>query len=145
VPGDRAHGLMDSWALGFLGNGIFMRIRAVLIAGVNKMPQQKQPITERPRVEDESTGNGSERHGKHREGDEALPGKGSSKGGLNKEAGKAEDPGRESAGRSSRHSFGSSSGRGPAQFAYSHAGFWVAGPRRDEKFNAAVEKRASRA
>jgi hypothetical protein len=51
------------------------------------MPQRKQPIKERPKVEDESTGNGSDYHGKHREEDEALPGKGSTKGGLNKQSG----------------------------------------------------------
>jgi hypothetical protein len=51
------------------------------------MPQRKQPIKERPKVEDESTGSPSEHHGKHREQDEALPGKGSTKGGLNKQSG----------------------------------------------------------
>ena len=51
------------------------------------MPQQKQPITRKPKVEDEHTGSGSEKHGKHREQDEALPGKGSTKGGLNKQSG----------------------------------------------------------
>jgi hypothetical protein len=51
------------------------------------MPQRKQPIKERPNVEDESTGNGSDYRGKHREQDEALPGKGSTKGGLNKQSG----------------------------------------------------------
>ena len=51
------------------------------------MPQRKEPIKERPKVEDETTGNPSEHHGKHREQDEALPGKGSSKGGLNKQSG----------------------------------------------------------
>jgi hypothetical protein len=55
------------------------------------MPQQKQPITERPKVEDESTGHGSERHGTHREGDEALPGRGGDKGGLNRDAGRGAD------------------------------------------------------
>lgn len=52
------------------------------------MPQQKQPLTHAPRVEEESVGTGSERHGKHREGDEALPGKGSTKGGMNKDSGR---------------------------------------------------------
>jgi hypothetical protein len=51
------------------------------------MPQEKQPITKQPKVEDESTGNGSVKHGKHKEQDEALPGKGSTKGGLNKTSG----------------------------------------------------------
>lgn len=51
------------------------------------MPQENRPITERPKVEDESTGRGSEKHGKHREDDEALPGKGSEKGGLGRESG----------------------------------------------------------
>ena len=36
------------------------------------MPQQKRPITERPKVEDESTGNGTQFHGVHRHNDEAL-------------------------------------------------------------------------
>ena len=51
------------------------------------MPQRKQPITDKPKVLDQSTGEGSEKHGKHREQDEALPGKGSTKGGLNKQSG----------------------------------------------------------
>ena len=55
------------------------------------MPQQKQPITQKPKVEDEHTGHGSEKHGKHREQDEALPGKGSTKGGLNKDSGADSD------------------------------------------------------
>jgi hypothetical protein len=53
------------------------------------MPQQKKPITERPGVEDESTGTGSEFHGTHRQDDEALPGRGSEKGGLNRNAGES--------------------------------------------------------
>lgn len=52
------------------------------------MPKQNRPIVERPKVEDESTGRGSDRHGRHRTEDEALPGKGSAKGGLNRDAGK---------------------------------------------------------
>lgn len=55
------------------------------------MPQQKQPVTQKPKVEDESTGHGSEKHGKHRERDEALPGSGGSKGGMNRESGVARD------------------------------------------------------
>lgn len=51
------------------------------------MPKQNRPIVERAKVEDESTGRGSERHGAHREGDEALPGRDSTKGGLNRDAG----------------------------------------------------------
>jgi hypothetical protein len=51
------------------------------------MPKQKGPIKQRPTVEDESTGNGSEYHGAHRDDDEGLPGKGSSKGGLNRDSG----------------------------------------------------------
>ena len=51
------------------------------------MPQQKQPITQKPKVEDESIGHAAEKHGKHKEQDEALPGKGSTKGGLNKDSG----------------------------------------------------------
>lgn len=55
------------------------------------MPKQERPVTHRPKIEDESTGNGSERHGKHREEDEALPGKGSSVGGLNKYAARSDE------------------------------------------------------
>lgn len=51
------------------------------------MPKQHKPITERSRVEDESTGHGTEHHGLHRQDDESLPGKGSRKGGLNRQAG----------------------------------------------------------
>jgi len=50
------------------------------------MPQEKQPITRKPTVEDESTGNGGEFHGAHREDDEGLPGKGSTQGGLNRQS-----------------------------------------------------------
>lgn len=53
------------------------------------MPQKKRPITQRPKVEDESTGNPPDKHGKHREDDEALPGKGGTKAGLNKYSGVA--------------------------------------------------------
>ena len=55
------------------------------------MPQQKQPVTRKPKVEDESVGRGEEKHGKHREQDEALPGRGSSKGGMNKDSGADSD------------------------------------------------------
>ena len=48
------------------------------------MPQQEKPVTQRPKDHDETTGDGREQHGKHRETDEALPGRGSTKGGLNK-------------------------------------------------------------
>lgn len=60
------------------------------------MPQRNEPIKERPKVEDESTGpEPAERHGKHRQEDEALPGKGSAKGGMNRESGtKGGQPGR---------------------------------------------------
>ena len=51
------------------------------------MPTDGQPVTKKPKVEDEHTGAGTQKHGKHREQDEALPGKGSTKGGLNKQAG----------------------------------------------------------
>jgi hypothetical protein len=51
------------------------------------MPQRDKPVKARSKAEDESTGNPSEHHGKHREQDEALPGKGSTKGGLNKQSG----------------------------------------------------------
>src|SRR5688572_9677171 len=40
---------------------------ASLEQGRGQMPQQKQPITDRPKVEDESTGNGSEFHGTHQQ------------------------------------------------------------------------------
>jgi len=63
------------------------------------MPKQKQPITERPKVEDESIGTGTERHGKHREEDEALPGKGDDKGGLSKYSGESNQPSRTAGGR----------------------------------------------
>lgn len=53
------------------------------------MPKQNQPITHRPKVADESTGTGTERHGKHREQDEALPGTGDEKGGLSRYAGES--------------------------------------------------------
>lgn len=51
------------------------------------MPHRKKPITFRPKTEDESIGNPPGRRGPHREGDEALPGKGGTKGGLNKASG----------------------------------------------------------
>ena len=49
------------------------------------MPKQEQPITHRPKQEDEHTGRGEDRHGPHREDDAALPGKGSEKAGLNRQ------------------------------------------------------------
>lgn len=52
------------------------------------MPQRKEPITFRPKTEDESTGNPPGFRGLHRENDEALPGSGGTKGGLNKAAGR---------------------------------------------------------
>lgn len=52
------------------------------------MPKQEQPITHRPKQEDESTGRGSERHGVHRREDEALSGKDSTKGGTNRDSGR---------------------------------------------------------
>lgn len=72
------------------------------------MPQQKRPIVERPKVEDESTGRGTEQHGKHREDDEALAGRGSSKGGLNRDAGRSREgrPTRGTPGESSRRPAG---------------------------------------
>jgi hypothetical protein len=51
------------------------------------MPQKNEPITRKPKVEDESTGKGSERHGVHSQGDEALPGGGDTKGGLGSQSG----------------------------------------------------------
>jgi hypothetical protein len=53
------------------------------------VPQRKEPIKQRPKVEDESTGNPPERHGPHQPWDEALPGSGGTKGGLNKYSGLA--------------------------------------------------------
>ncbi|HET9983941.1 MAG TPA: hypothetical protein VFQ38_10155 [Longimicrobiales bacterium] len=50
------------------------------------MPHRKRPITQRPKVEDESIGNPPERHGPHQPYDEALPGKGGRLGGLNRQA-----------------------------------------------------------
>ena len=70
------------------------------------VPQRREPIKQRPKVEDESTGNGTEVHGKHREDDEALPGKGSALGGLNRASG----AGRESRGRGDRDERGPSGG-----------------------------------
>jgi hypothetical protein len=54
----------------------------------NIMPHRKKPIKQRPKVEDESTGNPREYHGKHGEDDESLPGRGGRKGGLNKASGR---------------------------------------------------------
>lgn len=51
------------------------------------MPQQKGPIKQRPKVEDESIGNPPEKHGPHQPYDESLPGSGGTKGGLNRYAG----------------------------------------------------------
>lgn len=64
------------------------------------MPQANEPIKKRPKVEDESTGDPEqveERHGKHREEDSGVAGKGSEKGGMNKEAGVADAGDREKA------------------------------------------------
>jgi hypothetical protein len=63
------------------------------------MPQQKQPITDRPKVEDESTGNGTEFHGTHQQRDEALPGSGGDKAGLNKQAARSDESSRSGGGR----------------------------------------------
>ncbi len=51
------------------------------------MPDRERPLKARPKEEDESTGKPTEHHGKHNEQDEALPGKGGEKGGLNKQSG----------------------------------------------------------
>lgn len=51
------------------------------------MPQQREPITRKPTVEDESTGNPPIRKGKGRPDDEGLPGDGGTKGGLNRYSG----------------------------------------------------------
>lgn len=51
------------------------------------MPQRRGPIKQRPKVEDESTGNPPERYGPHQPWDEALPGSGGTKAGLNKYSG----------------------------------------------------------
>lgn len=59
------------------------------------MPQSNEPIKRRPKVEDESTGDPDriqERHGKHREEDPGVAGKGSEKGGLNRDSGRADSP-----------------------------------------------------
>jgi hypothetical protein len=48
------------------------------------MPKQERPITDRPNPADESVQEPRQRHGKHREDDEALRGSGGTKGGLNK-------------------------------------------------------------
>lgn len=101
------------------------------------MPKKKEPIKQRPKVEDESTGNPPEKHGKHQPGDEGLPGKGGSKGGLNRYSGvarregagskhrRAPDPGpgtKQNRGRPKGHERGedeedtkSSRGRGPGR------------------------------
>ena len=62
------------------------------------MPQQKQPITDRPRVDDRTEGD-PEFHGKHSEGDEGLPGAGGTKGGLNRDAGDGSRGSRQNDGR----------------------------------------------
>lgn len=51
------------------------------------MPQRRKPIKQRPKVEEESIGNPPIRKGKHQPWDEALPGSGGTKGGLNKYSG----------------------------------------------------------
>jgi hypothetical protein len=54
------------------------------------MPQSDRPITDRPKVEDESTGDPKqveERHGKHREEDPGTDGRGSEKAGTNRDSG----------------------------------------------------------
>lgn len=56
------------------------------------MPQSNEPIKKRPKVEDTSTGDPDriEKHeGKPHEEDRSVAGKGSEKGGLNKDAGVA--------------------------------------------------------
>lgn len=53
------------------------------------VPQRRKPITRRPKVEDESTGNPPDRRGPHQPWDEGLPGKGGTKGGLNRYSGVA--------------------------------------------------------
>lgn len=64
------------------------------------MPQEKEPIKQRPKVEDESTGNPTEHHGKHQPWDEGLPGDGGTKGGLNRDAGNMRETHGETAGPS---------------------------------------------
>jgi hypothetical protein len=51
------------------------------------LPQRRKPITQRPKVEDESTGNPPDRRGPHQPWDEALPGRGGTKAGLNRYSG----------------------------------------------------------
>ena len=62
------------------------------------MPRQNRPITHAPTEERSSVGHGSEYHGKHREEDDALPGRGSTKGGLNRSGGE-DGEGRSTSGR----------------------------------------------
>jgi hypothetical protein len=72
------------------------------------MPQRKRPLVERVSVEDESTGNPPERHGPHQPWDEALPGRGSTRGGLDKYGGAAR---RGSAKKVHRHAPGERGGK----------------------------------
>jgi hypothetical protein len=51
------------------------------------MPKENEPITQRPNPPEDSVEETREYHGKHREEDEALPGGGGNKGGLNKDSG----------------------------------------------------------
>lgn len=53
------------------------------------MPKRKRPITQRAKVEDESIGNPPDRRGPHQPWDEGLPGRGGTKGGLNRYSGLA--------------------------------------------------------
>jgi hypothetical protein len=54
------------------------------------VPQQNKPITDRPSVEDTSTGNPERRVGKPQQQDQSVAGKDSEKGGLNTSGGAAE-------------------------------------------------------
>jgi hypothetical protein len=54
------------------------------------MPQQNRPITDRPKVEDTSTGSPDRQEGKPQPHDQSVAGKGSEKGGLNTSGGAAE-------------------------------------------------------
>lgn len=67
------------------------------------MPHRKKPIKQRPKVDDESIGMPREFHGTHRETDEALPGTGGTKGGLNKQSGDGSLGGKQNQGGTPHH------------------------------------------
>lgn len=62
------------------------------------MPQSNEPIKKRPKAEDHSTGDPDrveERKGKPQEKDQSMSGKGSEKGGLNRNSGSSRPGGTE--------------------------------------------------